>query len=383
MPKQHAILGASSSKIWMTCSAAAGAMGKGGKPSEYAALGSAAHELAEMCLVLGDNPQRWKGREVLGFEVDQDMIDAVSVYVNYVRKLDIDGVKTEVRVTLDGLYDENPPTPLFGTCDAMGIREDVLYVIDYKHGSGVEVDPVWNTQAMYYATGALTSLDLDEYEQVKTVRIVIVQPRLYGKESIKVWDVSKEELMEWAEDVLKIAIHKAIHGPIEYQTGEHCRFCPKLGNCEAQRELAQTTAKVDFDDPISTPPTPGDLSNQQIANILENAEIMRGFLKAVEGEAINRMAKEGQQISGFKVVKTVGRRHWAIPDADLYEKFGDEILKPTEVVSPAAFEQRVGKTVYKTEVAPYVNKVSSGVTIAPVTDSREEIVSMAKHDFDD
>ena len=47
----------------------------------------------------------------------------------------------------------------FGTGDCVIVADGTLYIVDYKHGKGVEVSAVDNPQMMLYALGALELFD--------------------------------------------------------------------------------------------------------------------------------------------------------------------------------------------------------------------------------
>src|SRR4051812_8933025 len=51
----------------------------------YAAQGTAAHKLLEMAMLLGIEPHAWLGEQIRGFNVDDDMADAVAHAIDYVR----------------------------------------------------------------------------------------------------------------------------------------------------------------------------------------------------------------------------------------------------------------------------------------------------------
>ena len=63
----------------------------------------------------------------------------------------------------------------FGTGDCVIIADGTLYIVDYKHGKGVEVSAVDNPQMMLYALGALELFD--GIYDIDTVQMAIFQPR--------------------------------------------------------------------------------------------------------------------------------------------------------------------------------------------------------------
>jgi hypothetical protein len=76
------------------------------------------HELAERCLRHGLNAENLIRTAFNGYLVDQEMADAVQIYLDTVRR-EIgpgDVLMIEHRVDLSQL---NPPAPMFGTADAI------------------------------------------------------------------------------------------------------------------------------------------------------------------------------------------------------------------------------------------------------------------------
>src|SRR3990172_8181607 len=113
----HAKLGASSMARWEACPGSIRlSRGIPRTTSAYAAEGTAAHELAAACLEHGQNAAQYIdhaiGADGHEFIVDDEMAEAVQVYLDYVRSQWIS------------------PEP------------GVLVVCDYKHGSGVAVEVV-------------------------------------------------------------------------------------------------------------------------------------------------------------------------------------------------------------------------------------------------
>lgn len=82
--KQHARLSPSSAKRWMTCPGSVKfieALNIEETPSKYAAEGTVAHEVHELCLVNNQKASEWLGRTIsadgMKFKVNQNMVDAV------------------------------------------------------------------------------------------------------------------------------------------------------------------------------------------------------------------------------------------------------------------------------------------------------------------
>jgi hypothetical protein len=191
MFKAHSRFSASGSAKWFLCAGSIEAeSGLPNKSSIYADEGTAAHELAEICLTMGERASSWVGKQLPdnnAVTVTQEMADYVQVYVDYVKS-------KKGMVLVEQYVDFSHVAPDgFGTCDALVMGNDTLHVIDLKYGKGVRVDAENNTQALLYAIGAISN---HSWMAFKTIVITIVQPRL---DHISEWTLSINEVNAWAE----------------------------------------------------------------------------------------------------------------------------------------------------------------------------------------
>src|ERR1017187_3876149 len=177
----HSKLGASSMYRWSQCSGSVALIEKltksGGvklRSSSYAMEGSAAHALAEYCLrtkidakkrrnwVAWHDTKSWRiiqtqtleGRQGDAFTVDDEMVDGVQVYLDYVRGL----VGPKDTLVVEQRFDLSEVHPgCFGTADATVWKpaEALLIAPDFKYGAGIPVKVEGNPQLQYYALGAL------------------------------------------------------------------------------------------------------------------------------------------------------------------------------------------------------------------------------------
>lgn len=93
-PVKHSYFGASSSERWITCPGSVTLCAKApktGGSSSFANEGTAAHELAEKSLLSRRMPINFYGETILvegtAFVVDNEMVEAVTMYVNEVLKV--------------------------------------------------------------------------------------------------------------------------------------------------------------------------------------------------------------------------------------------------------------------------------------------------------
>lgn len=376
--KAHAVLGASSSKRWIECPGSIHLSKKApkGKASSFAMEGTAAHELGERGLKSNTNAADYAGSTIGGFKVDEEMIDAVQMYLDVVRE-DLSPNKTlmiEKRFNLSWLY-----PGMFGTNDAC-IAEDfgVLRVYDYKHGAGIAVDVVSNTQLLYYAIGAAFDHSVKAFHDYLEIEMIIVQPRaIHSEGPIRRWTISLTELKKWAVFLREAAIKtKDLNAPLH--VGEHCRFCPALPICPKQYEEAQALAKNDFSNEL---PSPSTLSVEEIAKVIEAESRLKAFIESCKSYAKDAMLK-GDMIPGLKLVRGRGSRVWfneeeTIKVAEDFKLKEDDIYTPRLLKSPAQLEKKLGKLAVKELIV----KREGGILIAPQNDNRKEVVINAALDF--
>lgn len=307
--------------------------------TSYSDEGTAAHALAEALLLQEDTLPRH----------DTEMLDAVMHYVDFCDKHldDADHYGIEARA----VWTED----IFGTIDCWFIKDGTLFVVDYKHGAGVKVDPEENAQLLTYALLLFLDEETGEYmDNVEKVTLVVVQPRC-GDTPITDWDTTPERL---------VAHQEAIEAAIErdhLELGDWCRWCPaKLTPCPKIRELEEGVLSTD----------PNDLEPEELARQLDACAILKTKIADLEAYGYER-ASAGVAVPGWKLVQKRGRRQWSDPDAvhrwgrrlgKLSKLYGKSMLSPTQVFK--AMPEHVDS------LSRFVENTSSGLTLVPESDKR-------------
>ena len=201
------------------------------RTSDYALEGTCAHALAEYKLrkALG-YPAARDPTEDLAF-YNEEMEEATDGYVAYVlekveaaRQACPDPVVlVEQRVDYSRWVRQG-----FGTSDAVVIADGTLRIIDLKYGTGIAVSTEDNPQLKCYSLGALELFD-DIYD-IDSVAMSIYQPR---RQNVSEWQISKKDLLAWADEVLKLTAELAWDGKGEFSCGPWCRFCKAKTICRA------------------------------------------------------------------------------------------------------------------------------------------------------
>lgn len=331
------------------------------RSSFYAAQGSVAHQVAEGHLL-------WRGGEinvtmpqpgqVVEYEghkitVDDDMHEHAAAFAAYVRGLMVEGdvLFVETTVRLDKLV--GPEADLYGHLDVAiwSPSRGILIVIDYKYGRGVRVHALDNPQLKTYALGAIETLPIP-LDQVKTVELHVFQPRVYGASPPDV--IATVDLLMWGEDELAPTVHEIMRdGAVArpYVTGDHCQFCPALAHCPAMRERAKKAARKAFG---AEPVLPKAFTDAELADVLDEIDVIKPFFAAAEEEAEERAIGQGRHIPRRKVVAGRGRRVWIEQDqTKLIPKIQalgiNDIYEEPEIKSPTQIEKAVKKLPDKKE----------------------------------
>jgi hypothetical protein len=204
------------------------------------------------------------------------------------------------------------------------------------------------------------------------IRLVIIQPRSLA-EPVKTHVILLSELTRWAKDTLEPALKRIGAGDTSENPGEHCRFCVRSAECSALHQKALAVAQMTFK---PEPPAPATLTPQQIASILDQAELISAWISKVRLHA-EELLKNGEQLDGWKLVAKRGIRKWA--DEGLAEQaFGelDGAFK-TELISPTQMEKLLKKNgIDVRALEPLVTKESSGTTLVKADDKREAVTSL-------
>lgn len=379
---KHSTLGASSAYRWMACPGSVRAsVGAENTQSIYAAEGSAAHAVGDRALKDGRKTAfNYVGDTIeIGehaFEVDDEMAEAVDVYVSAVRAAIEEGGPGSIVLLEHGFTLHLLDPRFYGTNDAIVYQRKFkrLKVFDYKHGAGVPVFPEENKQLKYYGLGALMVLDVP----IDEIELIIVQPRADAEHPVKSWTTNFEALWAYGAELVAAAAKTDVPGA-ELVTGDHCRFCPVLATCPKVRDEAFETAGAHFDD------DGGDmvfddvdtLGENRIAILMERAGRIEDWVKAVRARA-HLLATEGRGPAGYKLVDKRARRKWKYDAPDLILRLhqigiSTEHIYVGKLKSPAMMEKDIGKAKFREFEAELVESVSSGTVLVPIEDPRPAV----------
>lgn len=351
MPK-HAYLSASASHRWLACPPSAKLCANiADQTSEYAQQGTDCHELCAYLVEKALGRAVTDPTENLTF-YDAEMQICAEEYRNYVLE-QIEAAKEfckDPQVMIEQRLDfsrwvENG----FGTGDCVIVADEVLQIIDYKHGLGVLVsagdeEHGGNSQMMCYALGALEAFG-DIYD-INQIKMTIFQPR---RDNVSTYTISKDDLLKWAEEVLAPTAQLAYTGKGEFKAGDHCQFCKVKATCRKRAEYNLELAKYDFE-------MPATLDDIEIAAILAKVDEMISWGNDIKEYALQQ-AQSGVHFDGWKIVEGKSNRKFTdeaavvfkVKDAgyDPYEKKLLGITAMSTMLGKKKFEELLGELVYK------------------------------------
>lgn len=364
---KHASLGASSAHRWAYCPGSVAASADlPNTTSPFAEQGTVAHDLAELALRTGSSAlDHFENQEMAGF---------VSVYTEYVERLAVGADLMMIEQRVD--YGDWVPGG-FGTSDAIVLRGDTLHVVDLKYGMGVQVYAEENPQGMLYALGAYN--EIRHAADVQRVIITIVQPRL---DHVSEWEISLVDLLRWAEWISQRAEATAEADAPRVAGESQCKFCLAKHNCGALLKYTTDAMLTEFDD-MDNLPAPDTLTDEQVGAALAAKGLIEGWLGAVQGHVVDRLAN-GEGFPGFKLVAGRSSRSWVDESAALKTLVGlvgnEKAMTEPKLISPPQAEKVLGAK-RKGEIQELIAKTEGKATLAPESDKRPA-VNVQLSDFD-
>lgn len=391
----HAKLSPSSAHRWAECTASISAQhGLNDDGSEAARLGTCAHQLSAECLEQGLAPQTYIGNVLLFWTrvedeatgetwaydpnwdhvplslavvlhrvvVTQEMIDACTTYVNFVREqVELSGAElyVEQRVPIGhitGEYDDGVPAG--GTSDVVMVTPHSLTTIDAKFGrkkvmaydviapagtdiitgEDVPVAVRINLQLALYLLGSLEKYPGD-YD---TVKAIIVQPFLNQVSEYSCTVAELLEVGEWLKKCAEATRTARVFAPSQ----DNCHFCRARVTCKARQEVVLTTTLADFDDIDLA--QPAQIKANQLGSLYAKVGMIKAWCDDLQTRVFDELSSGNQVMRNdglqYKLVLgKKGNREFDDPaEAEMLLKSfrlkSDEMYTRT-LITPAAAEK--------------------------------------------
>lgn len=375
----HAFLSPSSAAAWMRCNAKPYRERDFPETTNGSAdEGTAAHYLLEQCLEQNVNADHFTGLRIRvengktefhtggAYPVGPDMTREIQKVLDLARS-DADGatIYAEQQLAIEQFTGEQGAT---GTCDMVIVKGKTLWIRDLKFGRGVQVFAEGNEQLLLYAGAAVD--EFDALGEIEKVVMCIDQPRLNHFDK---WELSVSEARELLAAVRATAERILLAEELIAVPGEkQCRFCKASATCnertdhtmelivgefvdldkgfvkvempQAEKLLAQSfgvkPAAITFHEgsdaenfgdgtfhftvkkPNIRPSLEAaeaklpDASDERLATLMDAADMIEGFAKAVRAEVERRLLAGSFTDARYKLVEgRMGNREFEDEDA--------------------------------------------------------------------
>lgn len=382
----HARLSASGAHRWMACTPSAKLEENfPDTGSIYAAEGTLAHSVAELKVrkytvepmstrTYNSRLKKLKENELWQPEMDEHTDE----YLDYIKSVML-AYPTTPFVTVERRVDFSDIVPGgFGTADCLILAGNILHVIDFKYGKGVQVEAEYNPQMRLYAYGAAKA-----YSMLYTfdrVIMSIVQPRL---NHISVVEISTAELTSWANNVVKPLAIMADKGEGEYNPGPHCKFCKAKAECKARADacMALLPEAENWRNTGGVVKAAGLYTVEELSKYLKAGVLLNDWYADISAHAL-ALCLNGTEVPGYKAVEGRGSREFTnlgdafavlqkngIDEAMLYERKPLTLAQAEKVVGAKKFAELVGN---------YIIKKPGKPTLVAASDRRQAITNQPK-----
>lgn len=397
MTNTHAKYSPSSSHRWLNCSAYQKfleTLPEQLKPIEQknytAKEGSAAHRLAELCFRLKHKPELYLNKSVVlddgtDFIINQEIIDGVNIYLNYIYKLIDETPNPNVWGFEEKVKIPHPTQKLFGTPDFYIDKGlEGFEIVDFKFGRQ-DVSPEYNSQLLIYMLGVIEARGCDtirvQYYNEKMnkpdkFQFTVVQPRsIENSQPIKTWKTNLKYLAQFKTKVFK-GIDLCSSSKLIFSVGKWCRYCPAAHLCPILSNKIYETAKALVKTGDITIPCAEDLTPVELVKALDFAGVIEGWIKDVRSYA-EKQIKQGKIIDGYKLVAKKGYRKWVDEDntKKVLTTLGDKLYSERKLISPSQAE-KLG--IDKDTISKLVTKTSSGVNLVKSSVIGQEVLPPPK-----
>lgn len=333
--------------------------------SEYAAEGTFLHEVMHRILSGEMEATDINVFSQDGFVYDRDMYtEMIWPALAALDQMTVDYGAFEYESEARVHFEKIPGS--FGTADLVALTPKASLVVDWKFGRGVPVDAHKNAQLMYYACAARSTSTTEDLMRRNRVVLGIVQPAMSPEVSI--YETTHEELDQFEVDL--VAAWEAASLPdATLRAGQHCRFCPAKSICPEIRkgvdlglEMADKGVKV-----------------SELHSALPLADRLEEWIKEVRRVA-HATLEQGGDVPGYKLVPKRAQRKWidedyAGPYLARQLRMTRDSISEKKLLSPAKIERiaRANGKDWSKMQAKLVTSVSSGTTLAPISDPRPAV----------
>ena len=187
--------------------------------------------------------------------------------------------------------------------------------------------------------------------------------------NVSTFTIPKDELYEWADQVLAPTAELAFNGDGEYHCGEWCQFCKAKADCRERANANMELAKFEF----RQPPL---LTDEEVEEILGRIDELIAWASDIKDYAL-QAAISGKQWSGYKLIEGRSNRKYTDENAVIaavtaagYDPYEHKILGVTAMTS------LLGKKQFNDILGGLITKPQGKPTLVPGSDKRPAMTTI-------
>ena len=187
--------------------------------------------------------------------------------------------------------------------------------------------------------------------------------------NVSTFTIPKDELYEWADQVLAPTAELSFNGDGEYHCGEWCQFCKAKADCRERANANMELAKFEF----RQPPL---LTDEEVEEILGRIDELIAWASDIKDYAL-QAAISGKQWSGYKLIEGRSNRKYTDENAVIaavtaagYDPYEHKILGVTAMTS------LLGKKQFNDILGGLITKPQGKPTLVPGRDKRPAMTTI-------
>ena len=187
--------------------------------------------------------------------------------------------------------------------------------------------------------------------------------------NVSTFTIPKDELYEWADQVLAPTAELSFNGDGEYHCGEWCQFCKAKADCRERANANMELAKFEF----RQPPL---LTDEEVEEILGRIDELIAWASDIKDYAL-QAAISGKQWSGYKLIEGRSNRKYTDENAVIaavtaagYDPYEHKILGVT------AMTALLGKKQFNDILGDLITKPQGKPTLVPDSDKRPAMTTI-------
>ena len=187
--------------------------------------------------------------------------------------------------------------------------------------------------------------------------------------NVSTFTIPKDELYEWADQVLAPTAELSFNGDGEYHCGEWCQFCKAKADCRERANANMELAKFEF----RQPPL---LTDEEVEEILGRIDELIAWASDIKDYAL-QAAISGKQWSGYKLIEGRSNRKYTDENAVIaavtaagYDPYEHKILGVTAMTS------LLGKKQFNDIIGGLITKPQGKPTLVPGSDKRPAMTTI-------